>query len=134
MRNTIQKKIILNTVQNMHNHPTAEDIYEKIGAENPNISKATVYRNLNLMAEQGLIKRVKLSEGPDRYDFNTSKHYHIRCKRCGKTVDAPMDYIEGINDLLRDTCGFDTDEHIIEFIGLCPDCKLKNKNGGSKNG
>ena len=125
MRNTIQKQVILNTVQNMHNHPTAEEIYLKINAAHPNISKATVYRNLNLLAEQRVILRVQLSDGPDRYDFNTAKHYHIRCRNCGKTVDAPMDYIDGLDALLRDTCGYETDEHVIEFIGLCPDCKLK---------
>lgn len=124
MRNTIQKQIILETVLNMHMHPDAEEVYDKISLEHPYISKATVYRNLNLLAEQGVIRRVKVSDGPDRYDFNNVKHYHMHCKKCGKIFDAPLEYIENFEDRLGDTHGFEAQEHLIEFIGICPACQL----------
>ena len=125
MRNTIQKQIILDTVRSMRDHPNADVIFAKISAEHPNISKATVYRNLNLMADQGMIRRVKLSEGPDRYDFNTPKHYHMRCRACGRIFDAPMATLDHLEETLGDTHGFEAQDHIIEFIGICPDCKNK---------
>lgn len=123
MRNTVQKQIITDTVRGMQNHPTAEEIFEKIAAKHPSISKATVYRNLNIMADQGSILRVKGCDGPDRYDFNACKHYHMRCRSCGKVFDAPMPYIEDLEKSLKDLHGFYAEEHIIEFIGVCADCK-----------
>ena len=123
MRNTIQKQVILDAVQTMHNHPTAEEIYFKISSEHPYISKATVYRNLNLLAENKTILRVKLSDGADRYDFNVQKHYHMRCKNCGKVYDAPISYYENLEKQLKDSYNFTIESHIIEFIGVCADCK-----------
>ena len=123
MRNTIQKQVILDAVQTMHNHPTAEEIYLKISSEHPYISKATVYRNLNLLAENKTILRVKLSDGADRYDFNVQKHYHMRCKNCGKVYDAPISYYENLEKQLKDSYNFTIESHIIEFIGVCADCK-----------
>lgn len=123
MRNTIQKQVILDAVQTMHNHPTAEEIYLKISSEHPYISKATVYRNLNLLADNKAILRVKLSDGADRYDFNAQKHYHMRCKNCGKVYDAPIPYYENLEKQLKDSYNFTIESHIIEFIGVCADCK-----------
>ena len=57
-RNTIQRQLVLDTVRSMHNHPDAEQVYSEIVKEHPHISKATVYRNLNLLSEQGQIKKV----------------------------------------------------------------------------
>ena len=57
-RNTLQRRLVLETVRRMRNHPTAEEIYLAIAAENPLISKATVYRNLKLLSEQGESLRI----------------------------------------------------------------------------
>lgn len=123
MRHTLQKQIIMDTVQRMHNHPDAEEIYREIHLRHPSISKATVYRNLNALADQGQILRVKVSDGADRYDFNAHKHYHMRCRACGRVFDAPIAYFDNLEASLKEADGFIAEEHVIEFIGLCADCK-----------
>ena len=75
-RNTIQRQIVLQAVNQMHNHPTADAIYAVIAAQHPTISKATVYRNLNQLAAQGEILRVPVPTGADHFDFNIKPHYH----------------------------------------------------------
>ena len=72
-RNTIQRQIVLQVVNQMHNHPTADAIYAVIAAQHPTISKATVYRNLNQLAAQGEILRVPVPTGADHFDFNISR-------------------------------------------------------------
>ncbi|HIZ02791.1 MAG TPA: transcriptional repressor [Candidatus Borkfalkia avistercoris] len=124
-RNTIQRQLVLETVRSMHSHPDADQIYSAIVKDHPHVSKATVYRNLNLLAEQGQIKKVNVSEGADRFDFRTDKHHHMRCRECGRLWDAP-DGAANIT-LTGNTGGFSVEDIRIELVGTCPDCK-RNKN------
>ena len=131
-RNTKQRQLVAAAVRALE-HPSAEEVYAAVSRENPNIGKATVYRNLNLLTRQGEIGRVPPGEGADRYDFRTDKHYHMRCRACGKVFDAPMAPLPSPAKLLGDTGGFVVEDHTIEFDGLCPGCYKKisedNKNG-----
>lgn len=122
-RQTVQKEIIRNAVVNMHNHPTAEAVYEAVAARHPRISKATVYRNLNQMAQDGAILRVQVPNGADCFDFNIRKHYHIRCEACGCVFDAEAPYREELDQLPGQSGGFEITGHSILFFGLCPRCK-----------
>ena len=89
-RNTLQRRLVLETVRRMRNHPTAEEIYLAIAAENPLISKATVYRNLKLLSEQGESLRIPIPDGADRFDFHVAPHYHIKCRVCSQVFDVDM--------------------------------------------
>lgn len=125
-RNTLQKQIILEQMKKMH-HPAAEDVYQAVVREHPSISKATVYRNLNKLAEEGMLSHVHLPDGADRFDLRTEKHYHIRCKECGGVFDVNMPYFAGLEEQIADKNGFDIEGHEITFVGLCPDCKIKKR-------
>ena len=92
-RNTIQKKLILDSVENLKNHPTADEIYEDIANTHPTISKGTVYRNLNTMCDENAVFRVKVHNGSDRFDFNIKPHYHFECQECKKVFDIDFEYI-----------------------------------------
>jgi len=122
-RNTLQRKIILEAVRNMKNHPDAEMIYEKISETNPLISKATVYRNLKLLAKQGHILHIPIPDGADCFDFNCSPHYHIKCKKCNRVFDVDMPYQKNLCSNIVNDKGFIIESHQIVFSGLCPDCK-----------
>ena len=74
-RNTRQRKIVLEAVQEHHDHPSADQIYLEIRAKDPRISRGTVYRNLNILSEEGQITHVKVP-GADRYDCRKDFHYH----------------------------------------------------------
>lgn len=122
-RNTLQRRIVLETVRNMTNHPDAEKIYEKISAEHPLVSKATVYRNLKLLASQGQILHIPIPNGADCFDFNCLPHYHIKCRSCGGVFDVDMPYQKDICSSIVNTRGFTVESHQIVFSGLCPDCQ-----------
>lgn len=122
-RNTLQRKIILEAVRNMKNHPDAEMVYEKISTTNPLISKATVYRNLKLLAKQGHILHIPIPDGADCFDFNCDPHYHIKCRKCGRVFDVDMPYQKNLCSNIVNDKGFIIESHQIVFSGLCPDCK-----------
>ncbi len=122
-RKTIQRSLVLDAVNKLHNHATADEIYDAVIIEHPNISKATVYRNLNTLSEMGEIRKLEIPGGADRYDHCTHNHCHIKCDKCGRLFDVDMDYISGLESNIRDTRGFDFTGYDIIFRGTCPDCK-----------
>lgn len=126
-RNTLQRRLVLETVRRMRNHPTAEEIYLAIAAENPLISKATVYRNLKLLSEQGESLRIPIPDGADRFDFHVAPHYHIKCRVCSQVFDVDMPYQGNLCDQVTNAQGFQIESHQILFIGVCPACQKKEK-------
>lgn len=124
-RNTIQKELILNAVKDFHNHVTADEVYGMIQSIHPHISKGTVYRNLNRLADEGKIRKLEMPDGPDRFDHICTPHYHIRCRQCGRIFDVDMEVISDLADRVKDKHGFDFLDHDIIFKGVCPDCQKK---------
>lgn len=122
-RNTLQRKLVLETVRNMTNHPDAEMVYDEVSKINPMVSKATVYRNLKLLAKQGHILHIPIPDGADCFDFNCSPHYHIKCRKCSRVFDVDMPYQENLYRNIKSYRGFVIETHQIVFSGLCPDCK-----------
>lgn len=125
-RHTIQCDLVLDTVNKLKDHATADEIYEEIVKTHPNISKATVYRNLQRLSMMGEIRKWEIPGGADRYDHLSYDHYHIKCQKCGKIYDVDMDYIPDLVKLIKDQHGFDFTGHMIMFEGICPECKKKS--------
>jgi len=125
-RQTIQREIVFQTVKEMKNHPTAEFVFEKIQKKYPSLSKATVYRNLKILAGQGRLKHIEMPDSADRFDHFTDNHYHMKCTVCSKVYDVDMPYFDKISEFIKDTKGFDIKTHELVFKGVCKDCK-KNK-------
>lgn len=86
-------------------------------------SLATVYRNLNLLAERGELAHVAVPNGADRYELRCDPHYHLCCSQCGKIFDAEMPYQADLAERLGDTQGFRVTGHLVIFTGLCADCR-----------
>ncbi|WP_218971881.1 Fur family transcriptional regulator [Raoultibacter phocaeensis] len=122
-RNTIQRALVLEAVQALHEHPTSADVYEAVRTKHPNISRATVYRNLGVLAERGDVLRVEVAGGADRYDFFNKPHYHAQCSCCGQIFDIDMPYRFDLADEVTDAHGFKIEGHHIMFEGLCPACQ-----------
>ncbi len=130
-RNTLQKSIVSEVFDSMTNHPSAGMVYETVHEKYPNISRATVYRILAEAAEEGTIRRLKLRDANDRYDFTLKEHHHITCKNCGHVADVTVDIDHAsLSELAEAREGFSIDECHVEFFGLCENCqkKLKQKN------
>ena len=126
-RHTIQCSLVLETVNKLQCHATADEIYNEIVKEHKNISRGAVYRNLQRLCEMGEIKKREVPGGPDRFDHLTSDHYHIRCTKCGRVFDVDMKYIADLEKSIENAHGFTFTGHDIVFKGLCPECKNNSK-------
>jgi len=105
--------------------PSADEIYKVVRRRLPRISLGTVYRNLEVLAQMGEIQKLELSGSIKRYDWNTNKHYHIRCVRCDRVDDAPIAPLKQLEGELYESTVFEIIGHNLEFIGLCPECSKK---------
>jgi len=99
MRLTTQRQIILEELSKVKTHPTASELYDMVRKRLPRIGLGTVYRNLELMAENGMILKLEVGGTQKRFDATTDTHYHIRCSGCGKVddIDTPV-----MDDLVRE--------------------------------
>ena len=127
-RNTIQKELVYNAVKSLKKHVSADDVYEYLINEHPNISRGTVYRNLNLLSEEGKLKKVTTSEGADIFDFSLHDHYHVRCVSCGDVSDVDMDVLSDLIADIKDKHGFEFYGYDIFFKGICPNCLKQKEN------
>ena len=121
-RNTVQREIIFEALKKFHTHPTVEEVYLEIYKNHPAISKATVYRNLYQLAEEGKIRQVSLPDDLNRFDRRTDKHYHFKCKNCGGISDVDVEYLADIDEAVRQKYGVQVDEHEVVFRGFCTKC------------
>ncbi|MBW1998901.1 MAG: transcriptional repressor [Deltaproteobacteria bacterium] len=133
---THQRKVILDVVREKGEHLTADEIYDRVRKKLPKISLGTVYRNLDLLASQGLIRKLEPEYQQMRFDGCTSEHYHLLCMRCGRITDAPVAHSDNVLDIIEGTIGkltrYGIFGHRLEFIGLCPRC-LEEENKRSEN-
>ena len=122
-RNTIQRDLVKQAVYDMHGHVTVEELYEVLKSEHPSMSKGTVYRNLDILVDEGKVRKVEVPSGPNRYDFTLKNHYHVKCVKCGAISDVDMDEVTGLIDEIRDTHGVEFLAYDIAFKGICENCK-----------
>ncbi len=121
-RNTQQKKVIRETLQKMHCHPTASMVADRLAQEGSPASRATVFRVLSEMADQGQIRRVRLQNNDMHYDDNASPHYHFQCRKCGRIEDVSIPYMTELN-LQSAEHGNLIEDHDLQFIGICAACR-----------
>lgn len=126
IRNTIQRDVVFQAVGRLvRQHPNADAIYQAVIAEHPHISRATVYRNLNILCEMGLIRRLSIQNGADRFDANLEHHAHFQCRQCQRIFDVAWPLVD--TPALMMEKGFMIDEDIVLFRGLCPECVEKKE-------
>ena len=124
-RNTIQKELVLNAVRSLKNHATADEIYHMIKQAYPSIGRGTVYRNLNILAEEGKIRKVEVLGSPDRFDHICEKHFHVRCIKCGRLFDIELEPVPELKPKRKDSTDMQFLDYDIMFKGICPDCQEK---------
>ena len=121
-RNTVQKQIIYDVLVQRGDHPTAEEVYADVHARLATISKGTVYRVLNQMAEQRSILRIPIPNGADRFDHTIRPHHHFGCTRCGRIYDMPAQTAEGIQITYPVFARGKITGYSILFEGICEGC------------
>ncbi len=122
MRITTQRQIILEELLKVTSHPSANEVYDMVRKRLPRIGLGTVYRNLELMAETGMILKLEVGGTQKRFDATVRPHYHVRCLECGKVDDIDIPVQEHINETAARASHYQILGHHIEFTGLCSDC------------
>lgn len=124
-----QRETVLEVIKNTRTHPTAEEIYSMALKVEPKISKSTVYRNINILVENGVIKRITIPNRPDRYDYLYDNHQHAICTECRKVFDFYYSFDkESIEKSITEQLGKEFEIDCVKIVGICEDCKSKNKN------
>ncbi|HAY99088.1 MAG TPA: Fur family transcriptional regulator [Mesotoga sp.] len=119
-------------------HLSADEVYHKIQSKKFGISKATVYRTIELLVEIGLLRKIVFEDGIVRYEpvkRGEHHHHHIICSNCGSVVEFHLDNLEELEELVKSRTGYSIDDHQLKFYGLCPECqsKVKNKKSDSND-
>lgn len=120
-----QREIILETLRENVVHPTAEYLYELVKEKDPNMSLATMYRNLNKLADNGIIKKIEGLETSSHFDHNTHEHYHFICDKCKKVFDVPFEIAPDVAAKTEQKTGFTVKGYDIAIHGICSSCKEK---------
>ena len=117
-----QRERLLDLLSGTGTHPTAGWLYDRMKKEFPDLSMGTVYRNLNILNEQGLVRKIDFGSTFDRFEAKTVPHYHFICERCGSVSDLPLPVDEKLNERVSTSTGFKARRHRIEFYGVCDRC------------
>lgn len=122
LRMTKQRQVILEELCSVTTHPTADDMYEMVRKRLPNVSLGTVYRNLEILSENGVIQKLDVGGTKKRFDGNVSTHCHVRCKECGRVDDLEFEAGIDLEKEARPYTDYQILKHRLEFIGTCPSC------------
>lgn len=126
MRKTKQREVILDELMKLRTHPSADELYGRVKKRLPRISLGTVYRNLDALSRDGVIRRIESAGSRRRFDADTGNHHHIRCVTCGR-----IDDLEACAERPKDDArvakgtGYRVLGRSIEYLGVCPACRKK---------
>lgn len=132
---THQRLLILSVLeQNDGRHMTAEDIYELVSEDYPEIGLATVYRTLQLLWEMQLVDRLCLDDGCVRYEIghlvqggSGHSHHHLICRACNRVIPFGDDLLDDLERYIEEATGFHVMDHELKFYGLCRECRKKTE-------
>lgn len=124
-RLTHQRRAILDMLRSLKTHPTADEVYQRVREILPRISLGTVYRNLEILANAGMIVRLDVPGRKKRFDGCVSFHHHIRCIDCGRIEDVCAESLPDGIDCRAE--GFEQISCRMEFTGICMECSKGRK-------
>ena len=125
MRLTSQRQIILEELRKVKSHPTATEMYDMVRKRLPRIGLGTVYRNLELLAKLGIIRKLEVDGKQKRFDGDISAHYHIRCIKCNRVDDIFIKVDRGLEKSAASCCDYKILDHHVQFSGICSKCLPK---------
>lgn len=127
LRVTRQRQVLLDELCKLYTHPTADELYQIARKRLPRISLGTVYRNLELMSEHGMIQKLEVGGTQKRFDGNAAPHYHVRCAQCGRVDDLSLPLDMDLERQAQQHTEFAVMRHSLEFTGWCPECKTSRQ-------
>ena len=122
LKHSKQRDSIKDFLIGRKDHPTADTVYMGVRQSFPNISLGTVYRNLTLLADIGEIARIRVGDGVDHFDADTSPHYHFICNECGSVLDLDMEIMNALTEKAGSHFSGMIEGHVTYFYGKCEHC------------
>ncbi len=126
LRMTIQREIILRVLRKSKQHLSADELYDIVKKDMPRISLATVYRNLEILSEAGLIAKLEISGRQKRFDYDVASHDHIYCVVCHRVDNLNVQRRDLPCEDLQVTAGYSITGYRLEVVGICPTCQKKH--------
>lgn len=125
LRYTNQRQAVWDEIKSNEDHRDAEEIYGALRKKNLNVSRATVYRTIDVLYKNNLIRKIELGDSPAKYEnkVNSEHHDHIICVQCGKIEEFVDETIEARQDAIIDKMGLKMIRHIHQLFVLCNDCQ-----------
>ncbi len=130
---TTQRLLVLEVLaDHQDQHLTAEDIFEMVREDYPEIGLATIYRTLQLLQEMQLVDRINLDDGCERYEIGelflgveTHHHHHLICRTCGAVIPYKLDLLDTLEQRVEAETGFHVEDHELKIYGQCRACREK---------
>lgn len=117
-----QRDAIMDFLSQRKDHPTAEVIYDNVKKIYPKISLGTVYRNLTLLTENGMVRKLRTRDSKDHFDADLSPHYHFMCNGCGCITDIFLDHAKELEAAASELTPGKITGHEVFFYGICSSC------------
>ncbi|MFQ6611990.1 MAG: Fur family transcriptional regulator [Fidelibacterota bacterium] len=125
LKYTKQRQAVWDEICSTTTHRDAEDIYLTIVKRGLRVSRATVYRTIDVLVKNKMVRKLELGEGRARYEhrLDVSHHDHLVCRKCGKIVEFVDDRIESLQEVIVRQHGFELDYHSHQLFGVCSSCR-----------
>src|SRR5215813_34935 len=120
---TRQRGAVFDYLSRVDHHPTAEEVFIAVKQEQPKISLATVYKNLEALVACGAASKLTYGDSAARYEIRTDHHYHSRCLKCGRITDVSPAAGGQLLQLIKAPSGFKVEDYRVELLGHCKNCK-----------
>ena len=120
---THQRQVLYDVMQGMSGHPSPEEIYARVKRKVPSISLATVYKNVHLFVESGVLREVSLHHGSQRVEMNVKEHHHLVCSKCKSISDIDERALGTLPKRKKLAGGFLVERYAVDVIGLCAKCQ-----------
>lgn len=122
-RMTPQRMVILHILCHAGTHLTPNDVFRQAAQDMPGITEPTVYRTLEFLAENGLVRSSHSGSGHLRYQIAGEDHHHLVCRICKDEIELPHALLENLYGKLESTSGYVRIDSHVTFFGICPECK-----------
>ncbi len=125
-RMTPQRLEIIRIITSSEDHPSVDDVYQKVKIHFPTTSLATVYKTVSLLKELNEVLELGFAGGGNRYDGSRPyPHPHAICVKCGKIMDPLISSVDDLSNEMKNKTGYTISFHRLDFFGLCPECQKK---------
>ncbi|MFH1851283.1 MAG: transcriptional repressor [Candidatus Neomarinimicrobiota bacterium] len=132
LRYTSQREAVWQELLSTDNHRDAENIYFKLREHGLNVSRATVYRTIEILVKHNLIRKLDLGDGKSRYEHHQDQvhHDHLICTECGRIVEFVNEPVEKLQQEIAAEFNFELSDHIHQLFGVCSNCSSNGNPAG----